>query len=486
MTALSLIMLVPIITRTLGVSYLGLWEVILAFVGIITVVQSVLNFTLLWKFSSNCEYKTTLIRWIRIGLFFSLFQVFFFLVPIFIFPDQIIDFLGKVQITPYNLKSIFLQTATITLLSSIVEVFATLLNSLNSSGKVSILLGISQVFGILATYILLQKYHSFLGVFQGFLIQKLIYAVCIIYYCRKKIPFKLIYPIIPSRQEFNEVRKYLFFMFIGSIIVLFRDQFVKIAISNISDLNFLGNYAVVSKLSLIVFTVCSFFSIPLMSAIATLYAKKDTAAINDLMKSTTYSVAILGTYLVLVLLWYIDKIMIVLIGHCNNNLILLSNGVMLCSLFVSNLTIPISGASKAIGRADIETRYVLVNMALTFLVFMALNVYRNAYFLVMSTYLAWVISSVYFLMYFKKSTDFSIQPILQVLKLSLLVTLTLLIKLILNNSVVIHLTPDNEVLYMVGSFLVLSALYIFALHFLNIFSYKKWAYFAVLVKNGLH
>jgi len=402
-TILGNFLIVPFIIKTLGIKGLGQWELILSVLTLIVLFQATLGFTLIWKFSShNDSEDNSLSRWIGIGSFLSLLLIIVF---VLVFAGFRSEFISGVD--PRLFKGLLI-VLTVTLLSSFIEVGAALLNSKHLSGYVALINGITFLFTTLLSIYFLKYTTADINILIFcYSTQKILYAGFIVFKLYGSTSFKSFVPKIPNKNEWKIMGPYILSVLLGAVLVASRDQFIKFLVAKYSTIDMVGNYAIIIKLTQILFLMPSFFVLPGIASIAEHNIKGETEIIDNTFVNLSDLINAVVILFSFVLLFYFKEILYAWTGINKNFDYNLSYIIITLVSYIIILTASLSILIKGVGKVIIETYYIIFNLLISLVIVVLTNYFFGINYAIISSFISWVISGVYFLIKAKANTNVS-------------------------------------------------------------------------------
>ena len=210
---------------------------------------------------------------------------------------------------------------------------------------------------------------------------------------------------LPTWPETRPLIKYGAVIALGAVSLALRDTSDKVVLASLGNSTWTAWFGLAARLANLVLTVCSFFYVPLIAATAALHAQGDWPAVRRLYDNAMLAMPLVtGCFAVLIASSY-QPLLVAWIGHPVPEV-----GPLLFILLTGNvIAIVLTGAGssvcKGVGRPDIEAAYIVVcivfNLALKFCLLRLLGPIGT----VVSSAASWAIGSVVFAILLHRTLD---------------------------------------------------------------------------------
>lgn len=429
LSLLASLIIVPVIIDKLGINGYGKWESILALTSIVTIITSAISQTLTWQVAlsyGNKQLDGTRI-WFRIAITIIIAQLLIVSPLLFFFSKDIADFFQiEVEINEGILVIIPL-LGSIMILGSITDSIGSIVAGFQKSGKVilvqTISIIISQIIIVVSLYANLGYYSLLIGYSTSYLTS----FIMLTFLSRRligRLPFKL---YLITKKQLLTIRSFFLLTIIGSITLIFRNQITKLLISSLADSEMVGNFGIAARLSSLVYLISIFFMVPTQTAVSSLYAVNNWTEIRNVYLSTTRMFTFLSGLLICILCVLIERVSIIWVGF-SNQAILFFSLILLIGQTIAVMTTAIGVAiCIGIGKRQIETYYILINLTLNLLLLYPFIRLWGAYGAVIASSISWALSGIIFLIIFQFTLKLPIEPIKILFKNALIVGVLIII-----------------------------------------------------------
>jgi O-antigen/teichoic acid export membrane protein len=406
-TTVAALIIVPFIIGTLGIDGYGIWESVLAASMLIAMFQTAIRGTLLWKISGayGANNERQVRRLVRLGVSATL---------TFCLPVIPLAWLGRdwvvqlINIPPEFTGVgawILVGVVTLVMFSGINETLGAAVSGYQRAGLTTVIQSVAimgrYLVAILALLLGWQLWSLLAGLAAGFLIQAIgLYAAA------SRVCGRLsLVPAIPTRGEVKSMSSYAAFMMVGSVSSALRDQTDKVILAAFASPVWAGYYGIAARLAALVRLVCGFFYVPTTAAAGALHAANDWAGVRRLYATVITVMSVFcGAVVVLVAALY-DRILILWIGKTIPEVA----PMLFLLLFGSTVAVVLTGTGssvcKGIGRLEIETSYIVLNLVLNAILTVVLVVWIGAMGTVISSAASWAIGSVVFVALLHRMVD---------------------------------------------------------------------------------
>jgi O-antigen/teichoic acid export membrane protein len=167
-------------------------------------------------------------------------------------------------------------------------------------------------------------------------------------------------PLVPQWIEAKPLLRYAGFLALGAVSMSLRDQTDKLVLANLGSSLWTAWLGMASRLASLVLIVCSFFYVPLVSAVAALNARGDWAGVRRLYENVTIALPMLMGVIVVLTASAYDRLLVMWIGRSVPQV-----APILFILLAGNIAaVVLTGAGtslcRGIGRVRLETTYIVV------------------------------------------------------------------------------------------------------------------------------
>ncbi|MHB8837656.1 MAG: lipopolysaccharide biosynthesis protein [Gemmatimonadaceae bacterium] len=397
LTATLSLLAVPIVIRRLGIEGFGAWEALLACASIGWILQGSISGTLVWRTSiafgaGNFEEIRRLVRvgagiTILLGGLVSTLALFF--------RAEIVSLLHIPVLFRTEALQVFPVLATFVLLGGLGDVLESVANGCQRSGWVPVVGAVALALNyLIAVTGLLLGYGLWpLALGQG---AGLVARATIGFFIARRLTGSIsLLPTLPLRSDLTSAR-YSGLMMIGFLSSALRDQTDKLVLSTFASASWVGYYSIASKLANLVMEVVRFFYMPMLTAVGALYAVDDWEGVRRLYSRMMAVVSTVAGIVVVVVAGMSGPLIVMWMGHpipeVTPLLLLLLSGTAAAVM----LTGPGTALCRGIGRVEIETAYVsmnlVLNLALTILLVLAIGPFGT----VVASGTTWAVSAALF------------------------------------------------------------------------------------------
>ncbi len=398
---------VPVVLTRLGMSGYGTWESMMAIAALITVFQTTISGTLIWKMSTayGSSDSSQIHRLMGIGLG-SVFTMFALISPLsWLLRYQLVAVANPP--TQYRDAALLVIPILIsqTTLGACGETFAAVLIAHQRAGISTLI----QTAALMANSLFMV-----VGLMRGWQLWSLLLgntvgvaaAIAGQYFAVVAMSgFVSVRPVLPNRAEAMPLFKYASFLALGLVSSALRDQTDKLVLASVGSTVWTAWFGLASRLANLTLVVCSFFYVPLVSAVAALAARGDWAGVRRLYADTMLGMPYLaGCFVVLMACTY-DRVLMLWIGRSVPEV-----GPILFILLAGNITaVALTGVGsslcKGIGKVSIETTYIIICVVANVVLKFILTPWLGPIGAVLSSATSWTLGSVVFLILLHRSVD---------------------------------------------------------------------------------
>jgi O-antigen/teichoic acid export membrane protein len=389
---------VPVVLSRLGLGGYGGWEAMMAIAALVMVFQTTISGTLVWRMSG--AYGNGDLGGIRrlTGVGIAVVIGMFALITPFVWAMRF-QLVALANIPPlYRDAAVWVIPILVsqTTLGALGETFAAVLIAHQRAGittliQTAALMANSAfvIFGLLNGW---QLWSLLLGntagVFLGIAGQYLaVSRIC---------GMSSLRPCLPSWDEAKPLAKFAGFLALGQISIALRDQTDKLVLANVGNTLWTAWFGLASRLANLVLVICSFFYVPMISAVAVLAAQDDWVGVRRLYSNTMIVMPVLTGALVVAVASSYDRLLLFWVGRSIPQV-----GPILFILLTGNITaVVLAGAGsslcKGIGRVSLETNYILLCVVANVVLKLTLTPWLGPIGTVLSSAGSWALGSILF------------------------------------------------------------------------------------------
>jgi len=210
---------------------------------------------------------------------------------------------------------------------------------------------------------------------------------------------------VPAWPEVRPLLKYAAFLAIGQISMALRDQTDKVVLANLGSSLWTAWFGLASRLANLVLVACSFFYVPLVAASGALHAAGDWRGVRRIYDNAMVAVPLVtGAFVVFIASTY-DRLLMMWVGRTVPQV-----GPILFILLAGNITaVVLTGAgtsvSRGIGRVSIETTYIVVCVVCNIVFKLVLTRLIGPIGTVVSSAASWALGSIVFAFLLHRAVD---------------------------------------------------------------------------------
>jgi len=366
-TALSAFCIIPFIISRLGIAGYGVWETLIALGGILFVLQNIISNTLLWWMSQAYGRgdHETLYRSAGIGLG-SLGLFFLVTVPaVWLAREPLTLFINVPAAEVPEVARLLAIYVAVYVAGGVNEILAAMVTASQRMGEALVFQTAGRLMNYGCAIGLLLAGHGMGSLVAGSAIGSVVYGALLVRTLRRLYPGIRFRPLFPSRREIAELYRYTGFMFIISVVAAMREQADKIILAAFASPTWVGYYGIALRLASLLLEFNRFFFQPLIAASGALQARGDRDGVCILYRRVVLSVAVCTGMVFIGVMGGYDRIMSFWLGssaipQVTEMLLLLVLG----NSFAVILAGPQTSICRGIGRAGVETVYVLFRLLL--------------------------------------------------------------------------------------------------------------------------
>jgi O-antigen/teichoic acid export membrane protein len=405
-TAALGLLTVPVIVAKLGITGFGVWESMIALGTFATTFQGTVTGTLMWRMAH--EYgagrKHEIPRIVQLGVASSL-TLFLLLAPLaWLFGSIVVRTLHIPAAFAEPVRHIFPVLIGILALTGTADALDAAINANQRAGTTSMIAAAGLAAHYLVTIGALVMGLGFWALVAG-QASSLSVRVVVGSIVTTRLNGRVsLLPTVPRSIDKASLR-YGALLAVGLVSAVLRDQTDRLVLAFFGSALLVGYYGIALRLASLVTEVSRLFYIPLQNAAGALSGLGDWAAIQGL-----YNMA-------MQLLPLATGSLLIVIGGLSNQLITLWLGtptpsvtpflliLLLGNVTAVTLTGPGSAICRGIGRVEIETGYVLVNLVANVILTVLLVSTIGAFGTVVASSAAWAASSLVFLFILHRKLD---------------------------------------------------------------------------------
>jgi O-antigen/teichoic acid export membrane protein len=389
---------IPLVLSRLGLGGYGGWEAMMAIAALGTVFQTTISGTLVWKMSAGYGSRDPAgirrLMGVGIGVVLSMFALVSPLV--WLMRHQLVE-LSNIP-PPYRDVAAWVIPILVsqTTLGAAGETFAAVLIAHQRAGLTTLI----QTAALMAN-----SACAIVGLVHGWAVWSLLLGntvgvavsvagqyVAIVKVCGMA-DFR---PCIPTWTEARPLLKYAGFLALGQISIALRDQTDKLVLASVGTTVWTAWFGLASRLANLTLVVCSFFYVPLVSAVGALASQGDWAGVCRIYSNTMIVMPFLAGAFVVVVAGTYDRLLMIWIGKEVPQV-----GPILFIMLAGNITAVVltgvgSSLCKGIGRVSIETTYIVICVVVNVVLKLLLTPWLGPIGAVLSSAGSWALGSIAF------------------------------------------------------------------------------------------
>jgi O-antigen/teichoic acid export membrane protein len=398
---------VPVVLSRLGLGGYGGWEAMMAIAALVTVFQTTVNGTLVWKMSA--AYGTGDVAGIRrlmgMGITAVLGMSALLTPLVWATRYQLVELSNIPPL--YRAAAVWVIPILVsqTTLGAAGETFAAVLIAHQRAGITTLIqtaaLMANSGFAIVGLLHGWQVWSLLLGNTVG-----VVAAIAGQYLAVVKIcGIASLRPHVPGWDEARPMLGYAGFLALGQISIALRDQADRLVLASVGNTVWTAWFGLASRLANLALMVCSFFYVPLVAAVAAMAAQGDWVGVRRIYANTMILMPFLaGAFVVLVASAY-DRLLMIWIGRSVPQV-----GPILFILLTGNITAVVltgvgSSLCKGIGKVSIETTYIVICVVANVVLKLILTPWLGPIGTVLSSAASWALGSIVFVILLHRAVE---------------------------------------------------------------------------------
>ena len=401
------IVIVPFIIAKLGIIGYGTWEALLSAATFCAFGQSATVNTMLWQMSNayGSLDEERIRRLLQIGVFITLVQFLIIFPLVWIFRFQLTQL--------FNVPKAMITVASIVLpifggmmvLNIINECVGAIISGYQRTGVVSIIQTISQAVNYLVSIGGLYAGFGLLSLFIGYTVGIFTTSIANLIIANRLCPHLRLSPVLPTRQECQELWRYFSLMLVGSISAVLRDQKDKLLLTTFWSPVWTGYYSIASRLTGFISIMNSFFYVPALTAAGALNARRNWEGIKRIYSDIVSILVVLVGFMAVVIAGLHNRIVVLWIGNSLPEVGNIITWLVIGNVTAIILTGPGGAICKGIGRIGIEASYWAIGIIINVFLTVVLVIIYNEMGTIAASALSWAISSIAFLFILHNKLD---------------------------------------------------------------------------------
>jgi O-antigen/teichoic acid export membrane protein len=398
---------VPVVLSRLGLDGYGGWEAMMAIAALVTVFQTTVNGTLVWKMSA--AYGTGDVAGIRrlMGMGIAAVLGMVALITPFVWTMRY-QLVGLSNIPPlYRAAAVWVIPILVsqTTLGAAGETFAAVLIAHQRAGVTTLIqtaaLMANSGFAIIGLLHGWQVWSLLLGNTVG-----VVAAIAGQYLAVVKIcGIASLRPHVPNWAEARPLLGYAGFLAIGQISIALRDQADKLVLASVGSTVWTAWFGLAWRLANLALMVCTFFYVPLVSAVAALAANGDWVGVRRIYANTMILMPYLAGAFVVVVASAYDRLLMIWIGRSVPQV-----GPILFILLTGNIIAVVltgvgSSLCKGIGKVSMETIYIIICVVANVVLKLILTPWLGPIGTVLSSAVSWALGSIIFVIMLHRAVE---------------------------------------------------------------------------------
>ena len=402
---------IPIIIRTLGVAGYGVWETVTALCALVSLLQSPINSALHYRASQayGAGDIRALERLAGIGITLHI-AIAIVTLPLFWFGWEGLISIFKIK-SDFRIETGLVIPILVTLfvIGGVGDSFAAVLDGCQKTGISAIARTIGQVAFNVTAVIALWLGSSLTSLLWA-QISLLLLTVPLFYFIASRQCSDLRpWPIFPNRREQRDIFRYCGAMTIGNLFMALRDQTDKLVFAAFASSQWVGYYAIASRLAGLVLEVSRFVYAPIISAAGALFAQNDKDGLSKLYLLSMTLVGIVTGAITVIVVALHERLFIAWVGVFSNEVTLILLILLAGNVFAVVFAGPGTAICRGTGQVGIELRYVTVSLVVNVALTVVLVWFAGALGTVIASSLAWIAGSIVFIILLHDRTSLPIE-----------------------------------------------------------------------------
>lgn len=389
---------VPLIVGGLGLNGYGAWETIAAAVLTAAIFQQALSAALLARVSRSfgAGDAEAAKHAIRFGAL-CLSAIGAVLLPLsLLVSDSLVRGLGIPERYAHEARIALPLYAALVIANGLNDLLASVVTGAQRMGSVTTAYAVSQfaqwTVAVAAVYAGFGLYGPLLGMAANYTIT----FVVLFRHARRLFPGLSLVPGRPDAAEAQDLLRASGLLFLVGASSVLRDQTDKLVLATFASVVWVGWYGIAARLAGLVLEVNRFFYNPLVAAAGAAHAAGDSEGVGRLFSKMVAVLAAGAGPIVVVVAGLGDRILWLWMGRS-----LPESRLMLLILLTGTasaviLTGPGTAVCRAIGRADVETRFTLSSLVLNLAMTVVFVLTIGPLGTVIASGLSWALSSMVF------------------------------------------------------------------------------------------
>ena len=365
-SALAAFGLIPFVIQRLGIAGYGIWETIVSLGYILFLLQNVISSTLLWWMSQaygrgdhDAVCRSAGIGLASLGFFFVL------TVPVvWLVREPVAAFIHVPPAEVPAVSRLMALYVAVYVAGGANEILAAMVAASQRMGEALVCQTAARLVNFACAIGLLLAGYGLGGMVAGQAVGSIVYAGLLARILRRLYPGVRFRPLLPSRHELVSLYRYAGFMAIGSIAKILREQTDKIILAVFASPTWVGYYGIAIRLASLLLDFNRFFYPPLTAASGALHARGDWDGVCSIYRRVVISVAVFTGMVFIGVVGGYDRLMVFWLGSSFPQVTEILFLLVLGNSFAVILAGPETSLCRGIGRAGIETTYVVVSLVL--------------------------------------------------------------------------------------------------------------------------
>jgi O-antigen/teichoic acid export membrane protein len=389
---------IPVILHFIGMEGFGVWETLLAICHVFVFLQYIVSGTMLWKlpgyFAENRH--NTIAKTVSYGITFYLLCFIILWPLILLFSNSILRWMN-IDLKYFESSLTILPIVfAFVILNAVTDLFIAVINSSQRAGQALAISTVSNICNYIVVILFLQINFGLYSLMIGIVAGNLFNLVMSVYKAKKICAEITIMPALIRFSELRGVYRYSINLSIGSFASFLRGQADKIVLAYFASSTWVGYYGIANRIASQLMEVSSFFYISIITSASALRSLSDSNAIRALYSKMSFVLSTTGGLAFAVMAGCYNEILIFWVNRVDKEVVI----IMLLLLLSNYIAIALTGAGTAIckglGKIEIETKYLLINMLLNIFLTVGLVATVGALGTVIASAISWTISAIIF------------------------------------------------------------------------------------------